>query len=76
MSLQFSIWLLKNTDLFYNNSTIDFIIIHSNFLIHTGGRNRNTCTYYRARFLVSTRYRVDMEQEGEEKKGGRVGGGG
>jgi hypothetical protein len=28
--------VVKKYRLFYNNSTIDFIIIHSNFLIHTG----------------------------------------
>jgi len=34
-ALHMNIWLFKKYRLFYNNSTIEFIIIHSNFLIHT-----------------------------------------
>lgn len=30
-----SIWLLKNTDCFTTIAPLTFIIIHSNFLIHT-----------------------------------------
>lgn len=45
-SLFWSIKLLKNTKLFYNNSTINFIIVHSNFDTHYGWRNRNNWTFY------------------------------
>lgn len=36
MSLHISIRLLKNTDCFTTIAPLTFIIIHSNFLIHTG----------------------------------------
>ena len=49
--------VLKNTDCFTTIAPLTFIIIHSNvFDTHCGGRNRNTCTFYVARFLVSKRY--------------------
>lgn len=49
--------VVKKYRLFYNNSTIDFIIIHSNFLIHTVVVEIGTPALSNvATFLVSTRY--------------------